>query len=240
MIKIISFSLWGNNPKYCVGAIKNAHLARQIYPGWVTRFYCAQSVPEDTTIPILQHGHGWKPDDTYRHIWRSHDDLTEIYFVKGDGDWRLMMNRFLPIADPEVEVMISRDCDSRLTSREASAVNAWIDSKYGFHTMHDHYHHSVPILGGMFGIKRGVMDDIGTLGVEWGNCNESRWQVDQDFLTQRVWPIVKHDCLNHAEFHTNVWPGVPIPLSRQGREFIGASYDASDVIDAEQVRHLYG
>ena len=28
--KIISFSLWGNNPKYCVGAIKNAELQKNI------------------------------------------------------------------------------------------------------------------------------------------------------------------------------------------------------------------
>ena len=36
--KVISFSLYGNDPKYCVGAIKNAKLAKYIYPDWVCRF----------------------------------------------------------------------------------------------------------------------------------------------------------------------------------------------------------
>ena len=30
-MKIISFSLWGQDPKYTIGAIRNAELAREIY-----------------------------------------------------------------------------------------------------------------------------------------------------------------------------------------------------------------
>ena len=38
MKKVISFSLWGDNPKYTIGAIKNAELIDTIYPGWIGRF----------------------------------------------------------------------------------------------------------------------------------------------------------------------------------------------------------
>ena len=38
MKKIIAFSLWGDQPKYTVGAIKNADLAKEIYPDWTCRF----------------------------------------------------------------------------------------------------------------------------------------------------------------------------------------------------------
>ncbi len=34
MNKVISFSLWGDNPKYTIGAIKNAELSKTIYPDW--------------------------------------------------------------------------------------------------------------------------------------------------------------------------------------------------------------
>ena len=47
MKKIISFCVWGNNPKYCIGAIKNAILAKQIYPDWICRYHCDKSVPKD-------------------------------------------------------------------------------------------------------------------------------------------------------------------------------------------------
>ena len=36
---IISFSLWGEDPKYWIGALRNIELARKFYPGWITRFY---------------------------------------------------------------------------------------------------------------------------------------------------------------------------------------------------------
>ncbi len=43
-MKIISFSLWGQNPKYLTGAIRNAVLVKQIYPDWVCRFYVDNKV----------------------------------------------------------------------------------------------------------------------------------------------------------------------------------------------------
>jgi hypothetical protein len=47
MKKIISFSLWGDNPKYTVGAIKNAELALSIYPDWICRYYIGKSTPQE-------------------------------------------------------------------------------------------------------------------------------------------------------------------------------------------------
>ena len=47
MKKVISFSLWGDNPKYTIGAIRNAELIETIYPGWIGRFYCGESVPKE-------------------------------------------------------------------------------------------------------------------------------------------------------------------------------------------------
>ena len=44
--KVISFSLWGNNPIYTVGAIRNAELAQLIYPEWVCRYYIGHCVSD--------------------------------------------------------------------------------------------------------------------------------------------------------------------------------------------------
>ena len=242
-MKIISFSLWGDNPKYCVGAVKNAELARQIYPDWVSRFYCGTSVPSETTIALLQHGNGWKQvafqDDVFSK-WQSVDGLTEVVFLPDQGDWRMMLNRFTPIEETDVEVMISRDCDSRLSLREKTAVDEWLISDKSFHTMHCHFHHSVPILGGMFGIKKGLFSELSRHAIEWARSHESRWQIDQDFLKEVVWPIVQHDTLNHADFHTNIWPGQPFPTPMEAGHFIGATYDENDNIDLNQLRALHG
>ena len=46
--KIIAFSLWGEKPVYNVGAIRNAELAKEIYPDWICRYYLGKSVPFQT------------------------------------------------------------------------------------------------------------------------------------------------------------------------------------------------
>ncbi len=53
MKKIISFSLWGDNPKYTIGAIRNAELTPIIYPGWISRFYCGESVPTEIIKTLI-------------------------------------------------------------------------------------------------------------------------------------------------------------------------------------------
>jgi hypothetical protein len=93
--KLISFSLWGFNPKYTIGAIRNAELAKDVYPGWKVRFYTDFLVP--TSI-----------------ICRLEDLGAEIVQKQEIGDWKALFWRFEPAGEPDVDVMISRDCDSRL------------------------------------------------------------------------------------------------------------------------------
>jgi len=221
-MKVISFCLWGNNPKYCVGAIKNAELAKTIYPDWECWYYVSADVPGKTPLNLSQ-----QPN-------------CKVIFYDAVGDWRMMLDRFRPISEANVEVMISRDCDSRLSLREKEAVDQWLQSDKFFHTMHCHFHHSVPILGGMFGIKKGLFSEMSRHAMEWAQSHEARWQCDQDFLTQVVWPVVKNDTLNHADFHTNFWPGIPFPSPIEPGHFIGATYDENDNIDQTQLKQLYG
>ena len=53
-----------------------------------------------------------------------------------------MIWRFLPVLDPSVSVMVSRDLDSRLTSREQAVVTDWLEqSNLPFHIIRDHPGH---------------------------------------------------------------------------------------------------
>ena len=47
MKNVISFSLWGNNSLYTRGAINNADLALDVYPGWVCYYFCNSCVPDE-------------------------------------------------------------------------------------------------------------------------------------------------------------------------------------------------
>lgn len=55
--KVISYSLYGANPKYVLGAERNADLIHTVFPGWVARFYVdAGTVPEATQAALRRHG----------------------------------------------------------------------------------------------------------------------------------------------------------------------------------------
>ena len=64
-----------------------------------------------------------------------------------------MLWRFLPVLDPQVDVMVSRDLDSRLTTREQAAVQEWLHTGLAFHVMRDNPMHGTEILGGMWGAR---------------------------------------------------------------------------------------
>jgi hypothetical protein len=203
-MKVISFSLWGNNPIYTTGAIKNALLAKEVYPDWVCWFYVGKNCPE--------------------HIIEELQSLSNVKVIgmSEQGDWTGMFWRFLPASDPSVDAVISRDTDSRLSVREKRAVDEWLSSDKGFHIMRDHPYHGTPILGGMWGAKRGCIPDMKNLIEDYAKGNF--WQVDQNFLKQAIYPIVKNNAIIHDEYFDKI----PFPTQRENKFFVGMAFDEND------------
>jgi len=172
MKKIISYSLWGNNPKYTIGAIKNANLAEKFYPGWVCRFYCSNNVP--------------------KNILEELEKNSEVIVCNDNPDWTFTTKRFLPMSEDGIERIIFRDTDSRFSKREVDAVNEWIGSEKYLHIMKDHpYHGNFPILAGMFGIVGGLIPDVENLLNLAKNVPE-QYHYDQIFLQKYIWNIFKN------------------------------------------------
>lgn len=211
-MKVISFSLWGTLPKYCVGAVRNAELAPIIYPGWVARFYVGTSVPQATIEALKQAG-------------------ADLRLMPDSGDWKGMFWRFLAASDEAVDVMLSRDCDSRLNEREKAAVEAWLASDAAFHIMRDHPRHTAPIMGGMWGCKAPLLRDISTRIASY--AADSRYGVDQDFLAE-LYPTLKGFALEHDDVN-----GVPFPTPRSGVEFVGEVFDDRERTDPEHAVELF-
>lgn len=211
MKKIISFSLWGNDPKYTVGAIENVKLAKEIYPDWICRFYIGTSTFDDT----------WDALDSF--------DNTELIDMGIPGDWTGMFWRFYPASENDVDVFISRDTDSRLSQREKMAVDEWLESDKGLHIMRDHPYHNSLIMGGMWGMKKGVFPKMKEMIETY--IKGDFWQVDQNFLNQIVYPICKNNTVIHDEFMNFENWKKPFPTERKELEFVG------DVFDDKNVRH---
>jgi len=201
MKKIISYSLWGTNPRYTIGAIRNAELAKVIYPDWLCRFYTGNDVPKNITDHLL-----------------SLD--SEVIDMNGTG-WNGMFWRFFA-ADSD-DIVLSRDTDSRLNNREKEAVEEWLSSDKDFHIMRDHPYHRTEILGGMWGVRNGLLFGIKDMIASY-NTREyyNKYQVDQNFLREVVYPIVKDKAMVHDEFFEKK----PFPTQRIDRsDFVGQVYN---------------
>lgn len=204
MKRIISFSLWGNEPKYTIGAIKNADLAKEIYPGWVCRFYLGKSVP----IKIIEE--------------LTNRENTEIYIMNELGNWTGMFWRFYPASEFDVDVMISRDTDSRLNMREKMAVDEWLESDKSFHIMRDHPYHATEILGGMWGVRGQALLSMKQLIHQY--TKGDFWQVDQNFLKEKIYPVIMNDVCVHDEFFEKKL----YPAPREKNRFVGQAFDEYD------------
>ncbi len=137
-----------------------------------------------------------------------------------------MFQRFHAADDPEVDIMLSRDCDSRIGDREISAINEWLASDKDFHIMRDHPYHGTQILGGLWGCRKGLIRNlhITRLIKEWNRFE--RKGIDQDFLGHVIYPLIKHTAFEHSEFglrYDNEIHSFPTPRENFG--FVGEIFD---------------
>jgi hypothetical protein len=200
---IVSFSLYGNLPIYTEGAIRNAELVHEFYPGWGARFYVDCTVPDPIVLALRERE-------------------AEIVFVaKNLGPMYGRYWRMLIAADPNVQRFLIRDCDSRLNSREKAAVNAWLASGFSFHIMRDSIHHKTRMLAGMWGGVGGVVKDIETLIDNWGRYST---QGDCDrFASEVIYPIIADDYICHDSWgHFADATPFPSHAPLQGTGFVGA------------------
>jgi hypothetical protein len=205
----LSFSLWGDNPMYNVGTIRNAELWKEIYPDWQMVVYFDNSVPNETIIKLTELG--------VITIDMSSDDLYGMFW------------RFLALDIIDCEYAVFRDCDSRISIREKMAVDEWIDSGKTLHVMRDHPAHGIPyganglsILGGMWGIKRNNLcftEMIVNFCIDKPDC----YGIDQNFL-QFIYSTFENDKITHDEFFEHK----PFPIKRESGVFIGGRIDIND------------
>ena len=221
MKNIISYSLWGNKPMYWVGALENIKMAAEFFPGWVCRFY----IDKDAEPTLI---------DTIR------GNNVEVYFVDKKTYPNGMFWRFAAAFDKDVNIFLSRDCDSRFSIRELTAVNEWLKSDKDFHIMRDHPQHVVPILGGMWGCRNNIFKNYNFKGELNSWCHRMNDGADQDFLDKIVYPQIKHLAIEHSEF--NISSGMPIisfPTERKDYEFVGDVFDENNIRHPEYWQHIY-
>lgn len=226
MKKVISFSLWGNEDKYTVGAIKNAQLAQHFYPDFECWFYIHQDTVPSVIINELQ-------------------SMSNVKVILRSGDLKTlkpMLWRFESIDDSDVEINLSRDTDTRILMREKLAVDEWIQSGTLFHIMRDHPHHMNrcwPIMAGMFGTRK--LPFIKSWIIKINNLILCDKYDDQTFLKHEIYHKILDNCMIHSSFgklndEQNV-KKFPIPYDNQ-YNFVGGYVYADDSVSLQHTNIL--
>ena len=205
MVQVISTCLWGSKPKYTIGAIRNAELAKIHYPEYEFWIYIhEETVPENIINKLKEY------------------DNVKIILKHGDLSKCLPMTwRFEPIDKKEVELMLCRDLDTRILEREVILVKEWLDSGKTFHIIRDHPHHTGLVFGGMFGTKK--IKEIPS----WKEILNKLFQTsntmyDVYFLKTYIYPLIKNDSVIHANFNQYERDSKYIPVKyNKNYDFIG-------------------
>lgn len=176
---VVSFSIWGANPRYLRGALRNALLIPDLYPGWQARFYLDETVPEDFRALLAQLG------ADCRLMPAGHNLRQRLCW------------RFLVANDPAVGRFLVRDCDAVVNQREVAAVQQWLASKHWFHVMRDWWTHTDPILAGLWGGIAGVLPELAPLLASYSPAAKETANVDQWFLRDVLWGSIRPLALIH-------------------------------------------
>jgi hypothetical protein len=191
--KIISYSLYGTNEVYLNGAVENAKIQRMFYPGWTSRFYVSDDVPEATKIKLRKYG------------------AQVIHKGVSDGHLGLYWRMEAFFDDPMIDCVIIRDCDSRLNWREVYAVDEWLKSDKVFHIMRDHPSgHNSQMMVGMMGMKMGTynlkdeynlwMQTYDPMSHPFSRTRGKHFFGDQMFANTIIWPKLLNNHIAHDEY----------------------------------------
>jgi len=208
-MNVVSFCVYGKNPIYRYGALKNLKLCKEYYPGWEAWFYLAPSIEKDIAKQLKDNG-------------------GTAYYIEDEDSAFFTNYRYLACADQRTERVIFRDTDSRIGDREVAAVNEWIAAGTGLHVMRDHpWHAPVPnqamMLAGMWGVRAEKLRDIKKLIFQYPKRDD--WGIDQMIITQQVYPrFLPNDITVHDDFYDKK----PFPTKRKDYEFVGCQYDEND------------
>lgn len=189
--KLIAFSLFGDNPKYCEPAVINALKLPSLYPDWIGRFYVDATVPPHVKDRLRS----------------AAAEVVEV--TRPVSHWPGPMWRFAAADDPEATHVIFRDADSIISHREVGAVGEWLESGRPFHVMRDAPTHTSLILAGMWGLVAGALTNMSVLVEAFLEQRCPGWRqqrvptnpqtrtLDQRFLASHVWPYARDNMMHH-------------------------------------------
>lgn len=191
MVNVFSFCLYGAfSDRYYTGMLENIYLAGKYFPDWKVYIYVAPDVEENFL-------------NTCRAC--SNVRLLETG-ITGAAN---MIHRFYAIDEPEVNVMMVRDADSRIHWKDRWAIRDFMNKpQFVAHTIRDNVEHTARMMGGLWGLRKSSGICVREEYAKYKEDTSLGYRVahDQNFLADAIYPRVKPSLLVHYS-NKRVLPG---------------------------------
>lgn len=253
--QVISMSLYGRDPRYSWGVIRNAQLLPLIFPGWTLRVYVPKTDVEDSFLAV--------PPRIIACLKRLG---VQIVFVDPSKIGAIPPRwwRYLVADDMSVKYFVVRDADSRLNERDAIAVNDWIESTSAVHCIRDQPSHATQaVVDGLWGGKPNEMRKITNSSIHsmllrfFGRGRPSSFVESSGpanlssvnnadagsrltFLTDALWPRFASASLCHDSISCRNWTrtlSFPVEPPASNDEYLGQSYNEHHSVVRETDAH---
>ncbi len=206
MKKIISYILWGNEPRYWCNISYILVSNSVIYPEFISRFYVHKDSMDNPAFLMLQEAAKLSPNVEIEIIENSYQGT------------QLTVWRMKPLWEDGIDFLFCRDLDHITNALERKAVQYFIDNeRYLIHSIRSYHLHSTPYLAGLCGFRsQKVLEKIRGLAssfekyCEWGQkcvkyCKDWIWGCDQallrDFFGKAGLYPLSLDCPQYTAVH---------------------------------------
>lgn len=214
-MKVFSFSVFGDNPIYKKGFLNNIIPIKKYFPDWKIFLYVPENYDEDYIQTVLK-------------------ENVFVFKMKNENYFNCTW-RFNAIINENVDVMVCRDADSRVSERDFYAIEEWLNSGYNYNIIRDHpIGHHWSINAGMWGAKKtDFIVKIGDMLENFKRQNElliNNNTFDQIFLRQIIYPNIVNESLVHDEYFKYESHAKAINHDRKNNNFafIGESIDENN------------
>ena len=226
--KVISMSLYGKDPRYTWGVLRNAQLVPVYLPEWTLRVYiAADPAPSQIAVPP-------------RIINKLRLLGAEVVEVPTGNSMAPRNWRLLAADDQRIDYFLVRDADSRLSEREAATVRDWLSaaekngSQSVVHCIRDHPKHAdQAIVDGLWGARPRLLNQLlNKIGASIPRLVSTSAASNETnvMLNKVLWPAVAnvsycHDSVSACDRWTPATNRHPFLTSRSGQEYLGQKFD---------------
>ncbi len=144
---------------------------------------------------------------------------------------QMMLDRFKPMDDPDIEIMLVRDSDSRINERDEWCIQDFIKSPKMFHIIRDHPYHTSFIMGGLWGVKKGMFPHFFKISkmIEIYTSEKANIQgFDQYFLSNIIYPKIRTSALIHGCVKMHPYETITIIPIKSSHLFCGQAIEINE------------